>query len=50
MDLILATSQERETWMTRYELRQESCINSGNCVEIAPRLFSMDDDGVVSGP
>jgi ferredoxin len=34
--------------MTRYEHRKESCINSGNCVEIAPRLFAMDDDGVVS--
>jgi ferredoxin len=37
-----------EISMTRYEFRQESCINSGNCVEIAPSLFTMDDDGVVS--
>ena len=34
--------------MTKYEIRLESCIHSGNCVEIAPSLFTMDDDGVVS--
>lgn len=33
--------------MIKYEILLERCIHSGNCVQIAPTLFAMDDDGVV---
>jgi ferredoxin len=34
--------------MTKYEILPERCVQTGNCVEIAPSLFAMDDDGVVT--
>lgn len=27
---------------------RESCIGSGNCVEVAPNSFTMDDNGVAN--
>ena len=34
--------------MTQYEIDPERCVQTGNCVEIAPTLFTTDDDGVVT--
>ena len=34
--------------MTKYEILPERCVQTGNCVEIAPSLFAVDDDGTVT--
>lgn len=34
--------------MTKYEILPERCVQTANCVEIAPSLFTVDDDGVVT--
>jgi len=34
--------------MTQYEILSERCVQTGNCVEIAPSLFAADDDGTVT--
>jgi ferredoxin len=34
--------------MTKYEILSERCVQTGNCVEIAPELFTVDDEGVVT--
>jgi ferredoxin len=33
--------------MIEIEVLTERCISSGNCVDLAPDLFEMDDDGLV---
>ena len=32
--------------MTKYEILPERCVQTGNCLELAPGLFDRDDDGV----
>jgi ferredoxin len=34
--------------MTTIKLLTERCISSGNCVDIAPDVFDMDDEGLVT--
>jgi ferredoxin len=34
--------------MTKYEILPERCVQTGNCVEIAPSLFAAEDDGVAT--
>jgi ferredoxin len=34
--------------MTKYEILSERCVQTGNCVEIAPELFTVGDEGVVT--
>jgi ferredoxin len=34
--------------MTRYEILEERCVQTGNCVEIAPTLFAFGDEGTVT--
>ncbi len=34
--------------MAKYEILPERCVQTANCVEVAPSLFGFDDDGVVS--
>ncbi|ETD33320.1 ferredoxin [Williamsia sp. D3] len=34
--------------MTNYEILADRCVQTGNCWEIAPSLFEVDDDGVVT--
>ena len=31
--------------MTKYEILPERCVQTGNCIEIAPNLFDLDDEG-----
>jgi ferredoxin len=33
--------------MTSIKVLTERCISSGNCVDVAPDVFDMDDDGIV---
>ena len=33
--------------MTPIKVLTERCISSGNCVDVAPDVFDMDDDGIV---
>jgi ferredoxin len=33
--------------MIEIEVLTERCISSGNCVDLAPDVFDMDDDGLV---
>ncbi|OLT12753.1 hypothetical protein BJF78_23710 [Pseudonocardia sp. CNS-139] len=33
--------------MTHIKLLTERCISSGNCVDVAPHAFDMDDAGLV---
>jgi ferredoxin len=33
--------------MTAIKVLTDRCISSGNCVDIAPALFDMDDAGIV---
>jgi ferredoxin len=32
---------------TRIEAFQDRCIGAGNCVEVSPKYFDLDDDGLV---
>jgi len=34
--------------MTTIKLLTERCISSGNCVDVAPDVFDMDEDGLVT--
>ena len=34
--------------MTSIKLFTERCISTGSCQDVAPDVFDMDDDGVVS--
>jgi ferredoxin len=34
--------------MTKYRIDPERCVQTGNCVEIAPSLFAVGDDGTVT--
>ena len=34
--------------MTKYEILSERCVQTGNCVEIAPSLFGIGDEGTVT--
>ncbi|KSZ55997.1 hypothetical protein Z045_25655 [Rhodococcus pyridinivorans KG-16] len=34
--------------MTNYEILTEHCVQTGNCLDIAPSLFTAGDDGVVT--
>ena len=34
--------------MTTIKLFTERCISTGSCQDVAPDVFDMDDDGVVS--
>jgi len=34
--------------MAKYEILPERCVQTANCVDVAPTLFGLDDDGVVS--
>ena len=34
--------------MGKYEILEERCVQTANCVEVAPSLFGFDDDDVVS--
>ncbi|SFU01332.1 4Fe-4S single cluster domain-containing protein [Geodermatophilus amargosae] len=34
--------------MAKYEILEDRCVQTANCVEIAPSLFGFDDDGVVT--
>jgi ferredoxin len=34
--------------MAKYEILPERCVQTANCVEVAPSLFGFDDDEVVS--
>jgi ferredoxin len=36
--------------MIEIEVLTERCISSGNCVDLAPDVFDMDDDGLVQAP
>jgi ferredoxin len=33
--------------MTAVKVLTDRCISSGNCVDVAPELFDMDDEGLV---
>ena len=33
--------------MTHIKILAERCISSGNCVDVAPQTFDMDDAGLV---
>jgi ferredoxin len=35
------------TTMTNIKVLTDRCISSGNCVDVAPELFDMDDAGIV---
>lgn len=32
--------------MTKYEILEDRCVQTGNCLEIAPDLFTEGEDGV----
>ena len=34
--------------MAKYEILPERCVQTANCVEVAPSLFGFDDDDVVT--
>jgi ferredoxin len=34
--------------MTTLTVLAERCISTGNCMDVAPDVFDMDDDGVTS--
>jgi len=36
-----------ETEMTKYVILEDRCVQTGECVLLAPGLFGRDDDGVV---
>ena len=33
--------------MTEIKVLTDRCISSGNCIDVAPELFDMDDAGIV---
>lgn len=33
--------------MAHVDVDQEACISSGNCIDVAPQVFDMDDAGRV---
>ena len=37
-----------EMGMPEYEILEERCVQTANCIQVAPSLFGFDDDDVVS--
>jgi ferredoxin len=41
------TQQEGGPTLISITVHVDKCISSGNCVDVAPEAFDMDDDGLV---